>query len=110
MGNKNKNKRTNVVYSTNSDFDYEHDDDGTVESIEKNQQELRVRMEKRGGKVTTVVLGYEGPADEMKSLGKLLKSKCGVGGSAKDGEILVQGDFVQKVVELLKGEGYSRTK
>lgn len=104
--------RLNVVYSTNPDFKYDSDDDQEQVSIDKTKQNLRVSLDKknRGGKVVTLITGFVGTDDEMKELGKMLKSKCGVGGSAKDGEIIVQGDFKQKVTELLIKEGYTKTK
>lgn len=104
--------RLNVVYSTNPDFGYEKDDDNEQVTIEKNKQNLRVSIDKknRGGKVVTLITGFTGTDNDLKELGKLLKSKCGVGGSAKDGEIIVQGDFKTKVTELLIKEGYTRTK
>ena len=104
--------RLNVVYSTNPDFGYEMDNDEEQVTLDKDKQNLRVSIDKknRGGKVVTLVTGFIGTEDELKELGKLLKTKCGVGGSAKDGEIIVQGDFKQKVLELLKKEGYTKTK
>lgn len=104
--------RLNVVYSTNPDFGYEKDNDDEQVTIEKNKQNLRVSIDKknRGGKVVTLITGFTGTDNDLKELGKLLKSKCGVGGSAKDGEIIVQGDFKTKVTELLVKEGYTKTK
>lgn len=104
--------RLNVVYSTNPDFGYEKDNDDEQVIIEKNKQNLRVSIDKknRGGKVVTLITGFTGTDNDLKELGKLLKSKCGVGGSAKDGEIIVQGDFKTKVTELLIKEGYTKTK
>ena len=104
--------RLNVVYSTNPEFRYEREEEIEEETLPKNQQKLRVSIEKkgRGGKTVTVVSGFTGTEDDLKELGRLLKSKCGVGGSAKDGEILIQGDLKPRVVELLKSEGYSQTK
>ena len=97
--------RLNVVYSTNPDFGYEMDNDEEQVTLDKDKQNLRVSIDKknRGGKV-------RGRINEPKELGKLLKSKCGVGGSAKDGEIIIQGDFKTKVMELLVREGYTKTK
>ena len=104
--------RLNVVYSTNPDFNYEVDDDEEQTTLPPSQQRLRVQLDRknRGGKVVTLITGFAGTEDDLKELGKFLKSKCGVGGSAKDGEIIVQGDFKQKVLELLKKEGYTQTK
>ena len=104
--------RLNVVYSTNPDFKYELDDEEEQTTLQPSQQRLRVQLDRknRGGKVVTLVTGFIGTEDDLKELGKFLKSKCGVGGSSKDGEIIVQGDFKQKVLELLKKEGYTQTK
>lgn len=104
--------RLNVVYSTNKDYNYEMEDDEEQITLPASQQRLRVQLDRknRGGKVVTLVTGFVGTESDLKELGKLLKSKCGVGGSAKDGEIIVQGDFKQKVLELLKKEGYTQTK
>ncbi len=104
--------RLNVVYSTNPDFQYETEADEEVETLDKKQQKLRVSIEKngRGGKTVTLVKGFIGKEEDLKELGKLLKGKCGVGGSVKDGEILVQGEFKQRIIDLLKAEGYSQTK
>ena len=106
------NDRLNVVYSTNPNFQYETGNTEEAETLSPNQQKLRVQLDRknRGGKVVTLVTGFVGTDDDLKELGRMLKSKCGVGGSAKDGEIIVQGDFKQKVIELLKKEGYTQTK
>ena len=104
--------RLNVVYSTNPDFNYENIEEEEAETLPKNQQKLRVSMEKkgRGGKTVTLVKGFIGKEDDLKDLGKLLKTKCGVGGSVKEDEIIIQGDFKQRITELLKAEGYTQTK
>ena len=83
-----------------------------METLPKNQQKLRVSVEKkgRGGKTVTVVSGFVGTEDDLKDLGKFLKTKCGVGGSAKDNEVLIQGELKQRVIDLLKAEGYTQTK
>ena len=104
--------RLNVVYSTNPDIKYEQDEEAEQTTLQPSQQRLRVQLDRknRGGKVVTLVTGFIGTEDDLKELGKFLNSKCGVGGSSKDGEIIVQGDFKQKVLELLKKEGYTQTK
>ena len=104
--------RLNVVYSTNPDFRYETETEEEAVTLPAGQQKLRVQLDRknRGGKVVTLVTGFVGTDDDLKELGKQLKSKCGVGGSAKDGEIIVQGDFKEKVVELLRKTGYTQTK
>lgn len=104
--------RLNVVYSTNPDFQYEMEENIEEQTLPPVQQRLRVQLDRknRGGKVVTLITGFTGTEDDLKELGRMLKSKCGVGGSAKDGEIIVQGDFKQKIIELLKKEGYTQTK
>ena len=104
--------RLNVVYSTNPDFQYESIEEEEMETLPKNQQKLRVSIEKkgRGGKTFTLIRGFIGAEDDLKELGKLMKTKCGVGGSVKDEEIIIQGDFKQRIIELLKAEGYTQTK
>ena len=104
--------RLNVVYSTNPDYQYESIEEEEAETLPKNQQKLRVSMEKkgRGGKTVTLIRGFVGTEDDLKELGKLLKTKCGVGGSAKDEEIIIQGDFKQRIIDLLKAEGYTQSK
>lgn len=104
--------RLNVVFSTNPDYNYSYDEQEEKETLPKNQQKLRVSLDRksRGGKTVTLIEGFVGTDADIKELGKLLKTKCGVGGSVKDGEIIVQGDFKQKIVELLIKDGYIATK
>ena len=101
-------ERLGVVYSTNPEFQYEKDSEEQQDTLSAKHQNLKVLLDrkKRKGKSVTLVTGFVGTQDDLKSLGKLLKSKCGVGGSVKDGEILIQGDFCAKVIEILKKEGY----
>lgn len=105
---KNKKSKVNVVYSTNPNFGYEYDEDETEETLPPEDQLLYVSIDRkqRGGKEVTLVEGFVGDPEDLKDLGKLLKSKCGVGGSAKDGEILIQGNHRDKVCTLLENEGY----
>ncbi len=105
-------ERLNIVYSTNPDYQYITDEKEENKTLPKQQQKLRVSIEKnhRGGKTVTIVKNFIGSDNDAKELGRLLKTKCGVGGSVKDGEILVQGDFKAKIIELLKNDGYTQTK
>ncbi len=109
---KNRRNRVDIIYSTDPDYDYEYEEDQEEATLEPAHQKLRVVLDrkKRRGKTVTLVTGFVGTADDLKDLGKVLKSKCGVGGSAKDGEIMVQGDHKSRVVDLLKDMGYSKTK
>lgn len=104
--------RLNIVYSTNPDFNYTTEENEEAETLPKNQQRLRVSVEKkgRGGKTVTLIRGFVGKEEDLKELGRTLKAKCGVGGSVKDGEVLVQGEFKQRITELLKEEGYTQTR
>lgn len=109
---KNKKKRIDVVYSTNPDFDFDHDENQVEETLDPGDQLLYVSIDRkqRGGKEVTLVEGFVGAQEDLKDLGKFLKSRCGVGGTAKDGDIIVQGKFKDKVADLLKGEGYKVKK
>lgn len=97
-----------VVYSTNPDYEYQYDNPPQAETLPPAAQKLRVRMERngRGGKTVTVVSGFVGTDDDLDELGRTLKTKCGVGGSVKDGLIIIQGDFRERVVALLQALGY----
>ena len=107
-----KQHRTGVVYSTNPDFTYQDNEPAAATTLPPQQQQLRVQLDKkqRGGKQVTLVTGFVGTEADLQTLGKLLKTKCGVGGSAKDGEVVVQGDFRDKVLEVLLKEGYKAKK
>ncbi len=100
--------RLGVLYSTNPDFKYETNEVEEEETLPKAQQKLRISLDKRnrGGKTVTLITGFRGKSEDLVALGKLLKTKCGVGGSAKDGEIIIQGDLREKVREILGKEGY----
>ena len=105
-------ERLNIVYSTNPDFDYQTDDAEEQETLPAEKQSLRIELVKRhrNGKTATLITGFIGSDDDLKELARLLKTKCGVGGSARDGEILIQGDLRQKVKEILTKEGYTHTR
>ena len=101
--------RLGVVYSTNPDFKYETAAQEEADTLPPERQKLIVGIDRRnrGGKQVTLITGFIGKADDLKELGRVLKTKLGVGGSAKDGEITIQGDFRDKVVDLLRGLGYN---
>jgi translation initiation factor 1 len=104
--------REGVVYSTNPDFNFFENIPGLQDTLPNEEQNLLVRIERkgRGGKVVTIVEGFVGSSDDLKELGKLLKNKCGVGGSQKDGEIIIQGDVKDKVYSILLEENYKVKK
>lgn len=104
--------RLGVMYSTNPDFQYNMGNEEEEETLPKEKQPLRLVLDKRnrGGKMVTLISGFRGTAADLETLGKFLKTKCGVGGSAKNGEIIIQGDHRRKVLELLQKEGYSQSK
>ena len=112
MKNNDWKSRLNVVYSTNPNFQYENGNEEEEETLPKEKQQLRISLDKRnrGGKMVSLITGFVGKDEDLQVLGKLLKVKCGVGGSAKDGEIIVQGDFRNKLHELLQKEGYIKTR
>ena len=101
-------ERLGMVYSTNPEFDYDHGNREDEETLPPQEQQLYVSLDKknRKGKAVSLVEGFVGSEEDLKDLGKLLKSKCGVGGSVKNGEVLIQGDFRNKIVSLLQLEGY----
>lgn len=101
-------RREGVVFSTSSDFEFQYSGEPSQETLPSHQQKLRVLLDTSGraGKAVTVVSGFVGLATDLDALGRRLRSGCGVGGSVKDGEILVQGDQREKVRKLLESEGY----
>jgi translation initiation factor 1 len=105
-------ERLGMVYSTNPDFEYTTPSVEQAETLPAAKQLLRVSLDrkKRAGKQVTLISGFKGSDDDLATLGKMLKTRCGVGGSSKDGEIIIQGDFRDRVVELLQKEGYVKAR
>lgn len=100
--------RSGIVYSTDPDFKYQYEGEAEAETLPPAKQQLRVQLDRknRSGKVVTLVTGFVGTSDDLDDLCRQLKAKCGTGGSAKDGEILIQGDFRDRVMTLLAAAGY----
>lgn len=105
---KNRKNRLDIVYSTNPDFNYEYDTELESETLLPENQKLKIRKDKkqRKGKVVTLIENFVGTDDDLKELSKKIKNKCGTGGTAKNGEIVIQGDFVQKINDFLTDCGY----
>ncbi len=108
MSSKKNKQRINIVYSTNPNFNYEYNHPEEKETLPPHLQLLYVCRDRkqRAGKVVTLVSGFVGKDEDLEILGKKLKAKCGVGGTVKEGEILIQGDLVEKVINILQNEGY----
>ncbi len=100
------------AYSTNPDYKPEEDNIQPFETLDPSKQDIRVWLEKknRGGKVVSIISGFVGSEDDLKELGKTLKTRCGVGGSVKDGEIIIQGDFRDRIIAILSEQGYKKVK
>ena len=112
MSKKNKTDKHGFVYSTNPDFRFENEQQQVVETLPPRQQKLKIRLDKkhRGGKTVTLIEGFIGKEDDLETLGKQLKNFCGTGGSAKDGEIVIQGDQRDKVLQWLQKNEYANSK
>lgn len=113
MSKKNKGRADGLVYSTNQDFYNDFgEEQQDAETLPKNKQKLRVKLDskQRAGKLVTLVEGFTGTDDDLKTLGKDIKTKCGTGGSVKDGLIIIQGDYKEKIIGWLRDWGYTLTK
>lgn len=113
MANKNKGRPDGLVYSTNQDYykDFEPEQNN-AETLPKDKQKLRVKLDskQRAGKIVTLIDGFMGTDEDLQALAKQLKTKCGTGGSAKDGQIIIQGDYKEKIIPWLRDWGYALTK
>ena len=111
MAKKNKKNREGVVYSTSNDFSYDYTQNDERDTLPPDEQELKIWLDRKGGnKVVSLIKGFVGTDDDLKALGKSLKSKCGVGGTAKEGEIQIQGDHRDKLLQILIKAGYKAKK
>jgi translation initiation factor 1 len=112
MSKKNKSDKNGFVYSTDPNFHFEDEEPEAQETLPPQQQKLKVKLETkhRGGKTVTLINGFVGKEEDLEDLGKKLKNFCGTGGSAKDGEIIIQGDQREKVMQWLVKNGYKNSK
>ncbi|NLR79237.1 translation initiation factor [Chitinophaga eiseniae] len=112
MSKKKNTSGNGIVYSTDPNFSFEPEQEEVTETLAPANQVLRVTLDKkqRAGKVVTLITGFVGKEEDLEKLGKELKTKCGTGGSVKDGEILIQGDYKEKVIKWLQDWGYKKTK
>lgn len=112
MTKKNKNNQGGIIFSTNPQFEYENNDDPVIETLPPEKQNLKIWLDskQRKGKTVTLITGFEGTAEDLKDLEKQLKNLCGSGGSSKDGDVLIQGDFRDKILTYLTGKGYKAKK
>lgn len=112
MNKKNKSDKHGFVYSTDPNFGFQHEEEQAAETLPPQQQKLKIRLDtkQRGGKAVTLVEGFVGTDEDLQTLGKSLKNFCGTGGAAKDGEILVQGDQRDKMLQWLLKAGYKNAK
>ena len=112
MSKKNKSDSNGFVYSTDPNFRFENEEQENSETFIPSRQKLKVRLETkhRGGKTVTLIQSFIGQAVDLEDLGKKLKNYCGTGGSVKDGEIIIQGDQRDKVLQWLQKNGYTQSK
>jgi translation initiation factor 1 len=112
MSKKNKSDKLGFVYSTDPNFNFQHEEEQAAETLPPSQQKLKIRLETkhRGGKAVTLVEGFTGTDEDLQTLGKSLKNFCGTGGAAKDNEIIVQGDQREKVLQWLLKNGYKNAR
>ena len=104
---RNKGNRKGIMYSTNPDFEYKYENQ-EIETLPASEQNLKVCIDKhRAGKIAVIIKGFVGTTKDLKVIGKMLKIKCGVGGSVKNGEIIIQGNMREKVMGILEKEGYN---